>query len=912
MNLVLTFNEKIDVATANGKVADIKLFDADGSALTNLVSLTGETATELAATSKTLTFDLSQTPVDDNKREALEKAFNTGKTVKITLEPGVAKDEAGLLNVVTTYKDGGITVAYKDYVAPTGITLSVTNQNLVVVKFNEPVDKTAAETVANYTIKDSTGATLAIAKAVLQAVATDGSQEVYLTTATQVASAPYTMSVKDVKDVAGNIPAAALTNTFVGSAKEDTQKLTVDALVANAPINSKNDTLTVTFNTAPDTALATNVANYVVLEATADTTAAWNNAKQVSLTNAKAEMVAGQPTKVTITLDAPNLQNDKWYKVVVSNVTTVTGKPLGTATGDNDAVIQLTGVTAPLKANVTVTQCDTAIGAVKLIFDQELKGADAAANYKVGAATPTKVTYTWDAATKKATVLLDLANALTTPQNVTLVQDATITTQSAITNLAGVGYVVEGSGNVISAPSALTDLTKPQVATVTGTTTGNLDSDTITITFNELVRPADATTAANYTIALADGTSFPATALKKSGATTPDITYDGAGNVTIKLDNSGTSNDGKKYNLTNGTGKVSVTVANVRDLAGNVIDTVTKSGDVAGDTVKPDFNTATLTSPYTIDLAFTKAVDPSTVTKEDFKVTVKGSSPEVVIAISSIELSKVDYKTLTITSTTPLDAATQYTVAGSATASVKDLAGNEQTTFTAKDTSAVTVTAPNAAAVKALAGTNPADYINIASKANVTVTVGFAGNATGVVTVTLTDSDSKVVTKTAPISNTTSVDVTGIDSSTLKDGAITVKAKINTNGIDSTVFSGTDATKDTVAPTSTITGATYTAASDTIVLTGTGFENTFDATKITYKDDASNAYVVGTGGAATVTVNSAIQVTIVLSAADGTAIEALANYGGADDVLDVAADYITDAAGNKGGTANAAVPVTIN
>jgi len=183
-------------------------------------------------------------------------------------------------------------------------------------------------------------------------------------------------------------------------------------------------------------------------------------------------------------------------------------------------------------------------------------------------------------------------------------------------------------------------------------------------------------------------------------------------------------------------------------------------------------------------------------------------------SISSIELSKTDYKTLTITSTTPLDAAKQYTVAGSATASVKDLAGNEQTTFTAKDTAVATPATPAGAAVK-VGANNAADIINSANVASVTVD-GTTANITDVGTIVVTLSDgTKTVTGSVvkTVDNNATFSVTGINATTLAEGPITVNAKLVTpGGLESAVKVGTGATKDTVAPTVVgLTGSTATS-----------------------------------------------------------------------------------------------------
>ena len=184
-----------------------------------------------------------------------------------------------------------------------------------------------------------------------------------------------------------------------------TGKLGVNTLEATAPVNAKNDTLVVTFDAAVNQAQALNLANYSVLEATADTTDAWSVATAVSLSDAKAELDAAGKV-ATITLGSYNLQAGKVYKVVVTNVADVYGNALdATKTTAISGVLDADNLVKP-----TIKEANTKTGAVVLTFLQELDAAEAGkiSNYKVGGLTPSKATYAWDAVKGKATVTLDL------------------------------------------------------------------------------------------------------------------------------------------------------------------------------------------------------------------------------------------------------------------------------------------------------------------------------------------------------------------------------------------------------------------------------------------------------------------------------------------------------------------------
>jgi hypothetical protein len=78
----------------------------------------------------------------------------------------------------------------------------------VALRYNERLDKTSAETAANYSISGG----LAVTKATLD----PAGQVVYLTTAQQTANTSYTVTATGVKDAAGNA-SAALTGTFTGA-----------------------------------------------------------------------------------------------------------------------------------------------------------------------------------------------------------------------------------------------------------------------------------------------------------------------------------------------------------------------------------------------------------------------------------------------------------------------------------------------------------------------------------------------------------------------------------------------------------------------------------------------------------------------------------------------------------------------
>lgn len=815
--VVLTFNKA--VADFDANKANFKIVDAAGKVITDLTNA----ATVAYSTDKTVaTLDIKGKGANGqdtvytsapyatltNADDLLNAAYSNGVTFGLVYTASTYSDtNNNNADAVTT--TAPITVAYKDYYAPTLVSVApvaAQDNTHVLVKFTEKVDKATAENVNNYNIvKSGTTEKLNVTAATLQY---DG-MSVMLTTDAQsyLTTDGYTLTASAVKDLQGNVLVARnpLTVTFTGKADADTAKLKLDGtapFTVNA-VENGTDYFTVKFSADVDPTTALNKANYTILKK--GTALDYSDATAVSLANATLTLDDSKTVKIS-SPDFAIKTADK-YGVTVANIVTKLGVGLDTTLPanitKNDIVnTKDTTVTKP----TGIAYAEDTNDQIVLTFTEELDKAAAEnkANYTLSGLTPgskiDSAVYAWDATNKKATVTLTLSSDATKLSGTTSVTVGT--------------NVVDLAGNALTAPNqnitgiVVVDGAKPTVTSVTGTTVAGLDNDTIAIKFNKLVRQADAENPANYTIILANGTSVKVSDLKKSGAAVPDIAYDGAGTVKIKLDNTGTGNDGKKYNLVNGTGKVSVAVSGVKDLAGNVIDTVTKAGDVSGDSVAPDIaNTASLSGTYTVQFAFTEAIDASTFTKDDVKLTVDGTGDTVTI--NSVELG-TDLSTVTITAATPLDSSKQYDISSVTGTSVKDLAGNEATSFTTRTTAAYTAATMPTAVV--------APTINAANVSNVTVT-GTTAHSTDVGTILVTLSDgTHSVTGTVVKTDATSANfsVTGIDASTLTDGTtLTVTAKLtNSQGFASGVKNGSTFVKDVAAPVAAVTTATVAAGAD--------------------------------------------------------------------------------------------------
>lgn len=647
--LTLTYSEALDAASlVNLKVAGNAKIATAATGDVNAFDLSAETLTA-SADKKSVAI----TVTGANKTN-LDNQYFSGKTIKAWIAADVLVDANGLKNVATTF-DTGIVATYNDFVAPTVTSVTPLNKNFVTVVFNEMVQKSTAEVASNYVIKDLAGNTLQVKSAELQA---DG-KTVYVNTADQVSGKPYNVTVSNVRDLQSNLVTVAPT-AIVGNGTDATAKLGVNAtLVATAPVNSKNDTLQLTFDGVVSQAQALNLANYSVLQADTNDTAGWTAAKAVSLANSKASIDATGKI-VTLTLADYNLQSGKYYKVVVSNVTDVYGNTLdSTKTTAAAVVLDAANLTAP-----SVVEANTKDGAVVLTFDQELVATEAVkvTNYKVGAVQPTKATYAYDAATGKATVTLDLGTAVTVATNVAI--------KDAVTNLAG--ETINGATYTTNfAPitvATLTDKVAPTVKTVEATTVTGVQNDTIKVTFNETdTLKASAELAANVVVKDSKGNVVSSDKYSRSLTTdTLTLTFNGTG------DNA--------YNLQN-TDTYVVTLKNVVDTSGNEITETSTAATLAAtsDATAATIAVGTLDAVNkTVQVVYNEEVDATTATNKanyvveysalgDFSDTVT-LSPIFVSLGSDLKTALVS---VSGTFTTGAPAKVRVTVKN-----VKDLAGN--------------------------------------------------------------------------------------------------------------------------------------------------------------------------------------------------------------------------------------------
>jgi len=181
---------------------------------------------------------------------------------------------------------------------------------------------------------------------------------------------------------------------------------------------------------------------------------------------------------------------------------------------------------------------------------------------------------------------------------------------------------------------------------------------------------------------------------------------------------------------------------------------------------------------------------------------------------------------------------------------------------------------------------------------------------------------STATTLAAATAHSFSFNTKHADASSLVDvdqSDVQVRFNLNDGGMDSiSVVTSENFQVDNFAPTATVTSATYTPATDTMVITGTNFttiaaastdiKTYVDWSKFVWDINADNATTANisfiAGDVTSLTVTNATTLTLVFTSSKGTAIESTSGYGsaGGADSLDVAAGFSIDYFGNTAST----------
>lgn len=515
--------------------------------------------------------------------------MNTQYELRLIQQGRTGSSSTGRLT--TWFDEVKLTVTY-DELAPAPVSAAAVTDTSADVVFSEQLDKASAETIANYSVSPA----LAVSSAVLQP---DG-KTVRLTTATQSRGTDYTVGVNGVKDVSGNAMTTARTVIFTGV---DT---TPPVVSSAASVN--NTTVNVVFNEPVDWATAQNTGNYSfnpALSVTAATLQADNKTVQLTtmpqtggtnysvtvtgVKDAAGNVIAGNNTAVftgsappditpptvvsasgvnnttvdvvfnekvdsataqspanysinpALAVSAAALQADgktvrlttaaqtgsAQYTVVVSNVKDISGNTIG---ANNSA--GFTGVAPPDTTPPTVVSAKSVNNTTAdVVFSEavDVDTAQTAANYAI---TP-------GLAVSRAAIQADGKTVRLTTAGQAGGTGYTVT----VTNVKDVAGNPIGASNTASFTGIAPDTTPPAVVSATAVSATRVD-----VVFSEAVEPLNAQKPANYTVS-------------------PLLT----------ISDAVLQPDGRTVRLTTTLQEVSVTynltVANVRDLAGNLIGT---------------------------------------------------------------------------------------------------------------------------------------------------------------------------------------------------------------------------------------------------------------------------------------------------------------------------------------------------
>ncbi len=567
----------------------------------------------------------------------------SGKTVTLR----TAAQTPGALYTVKSVKVPTATAVFAgkpvDTTAPKVQSASATTNTSVKVVFNEPVDVATATVAANYTISG-----LQVTGAVMDTTDTTGST-VILTTSAQTLGQVYRVVVANVKDVSENtISATDNYFDFAAKAADTTAPGLAQTYNANSPlttlkngetsaIRSKNNlTVEVIFNEKVDEATAQNVANYVIPGLTVQSATVFKD------TNTADGVDVYDGRKVVLTTSAQSL--GAVYELTITGVKDLAGNVITTPIKG-----QFAGKAADTVAPNSVSATARTNTIVRLTFNEALDKASAetVANYVIPGLTVSKAELKADS--NGAMTIVDLT---TSAQTVGSVYKVTVT---GVKDEAGNAIVAPGLSATFAGKAA--DTTAPTISSATAAYNSSTGVTTVTVVFNEAVDKATAEDLTNYSFD--KGLGYPV----KAELSASDVN----GKTVILTTNAQTP--GTVYTLT---------VKNVKDLAGNAITSATKTFAAAGavDSGAPKIVSVVPVDVNTVDVTFDEPVDSTTaLTAGNYEIssaTWSGVSAKTPAAAWFADTSKKVVR-LQLASNADMDDSTIYTLK---IKSIKDTAGN--------------------------------------------------------------------------------------------------------------------------------------------------------------------------------------------------------------------------------------------
>lgn len=407
---------------------------------TNTVEVTFDRVVDKASAETVANYTLNNSATV--KSAALD---STRKVVTLTTD-GVANGKLYSLKVENVKNSDGVALksAAKNFIGKTDTTaakltrIDVKTNNRIQLVFSDVhgVDKTSAETLANYKITSGTDE-LKVNSATAKDLDEDGYYEVVeLTTDTQTANKAYTVTVSNLADgsVSANKPSKDLTMNFRGKSTDK------DAPTVNAAVQWLTPTkIEVTYSdvSAIDPVSAQDPANYTFTNGL--------TAEKVEMKDTTDPYDTKVGKTVVITTSA---QEDKGYTLTIKGVADEFGNAITTA-----KVLHFQGVSSDTKAPYVTDVQSVDSKTVKVTFDARVDKATAedptnyVLNGDLGAAL--KASYDEDSKTVKLTTAEQTPNKSYTI-TINNVQDLT---GNAMSN-AKVSFIATRTTADITAPTA--------------------------------------------------------------------------------------------------------------------------------------------------------------------------------------------------------------------------------------------------------------------------------------------------------------------------------------------------------------------------------------------------------------------------------------------------------------------------
>lgn len=562
-------------------------------------------------------------------------AANSNRLTKVTLKTSDQvlgnKYEVKVANVTDKFGNVVSTTAYKatftgmpaDTVAPTVVSaLQMTNTKFKLT-YSEAVDKTTAETVANYTLDNG----LTVVKAEQDA---DDENIVYITTSSQKQSQVYKVTVNNVKDQYNNLVKSSANYTYFSGYGIDDVKPTVASAVAT--VESGRTYVTVKFSEAVEEALAKVGSNYQV-----------DNSVGYGVEATKVDAL-------TYKVRVNGLEEGKLYKVTVANVTDLSGNALnadytsakfigkataegekpqvvGAAFIDKNTVQVLFSKAVMFKDETTVSSStgglyvnaadDNSYYTIKLVNDDKTETAFPITGVKVLGSSD------------KKSVTVKFTETLTAGKVYKVYVNTALSSKAA----DGTLLALETDKNVATFGTADVAYSAPKVTAVYA-----IDNTTVDVKFDKAVSFADGTVDQNDIIIKKDESGAP-TLLVTAGYTkvlSSDKTV-----IRVKLTNAMT--EGATYVLSNIAG------TDVKDVWGAAVNATvdTSIAKFSAPSVKndgPSVVSVTTQSATSVVVKFNKAVEPSTgALKDYFKVALTASgTPAAATYAKYVDSDKKD------------------------------------------------------------------------------------------------------------------------------------------------------------------------------------------------------------------------------------------------------------------------------